>query len=340
MAFLNPVKSWHEIRDSSAMLESAIWQFRTRTGPFILTSHGHSSTQATNHLRQCVLEASSRIVSSVKETAYQKQWPMRIFRHEQYSGGVVTGVSGMSGTADTSELPPGKANAKASPHEQHGNSPAAPELVQEARIAVTDLDPQAVGAGRGAGGGDAAGETRTDDETQNAVQEMTGGEKKLINDHQSPLDSEGYICHRIEPIVKFYKSRLPVYGRVRNCLHYFLIFGAFSGAILAHAQQLQYVAIITAITSGVTTWLEFHRTSEKISRYNASITNLSSLLLWWQSIRPPDRALSSNIEYLVQGSENIINQERTSWRSSGKATSVNHAVENESNEKDKKAKAS
>jgi len=48
--------------------------------------------------------------------------------------------------------------------------------------------------------------------------------------------------------------------------------------------QMEYVAIVTAITSGITGWLEFHRTTEKLNRYNASIEHLQNLLLWWESI--------------------------------------------------------
>ncbi|KAJ1494799.1 hypothetical protein T484DRAFT_2362343 [Baffinella frigidus] len=61
----------------------------------------------------------------------------------------------------------------------------------------------------------------------------------------------------------------------------------------------RYVAIITAITAGIMSWMEFSNVSKKLSRYNGSVVELEKVLLWWNHITPVDRASPIQIEKLV-----------------------------------------
>ena len=67
MAFINPMKTWHELRESSAAIESAIWQFRTRTGIYEVSLR-YGSVQATRNLQMLISDQKKRLQSVVGET--------------------------------------------------------------------------------------------------------------------------------------------------------------------------------------------------------------------------------------------------------------------------------
>ena len=77
------------------------------------------------------------------------------------------------------------------------------------------------------------------------------------------------------------------------------------------------VAIISSFTASVSAWMEFHSTSTKISRYNATILALKNLVLWWDSLNEVDKGSPANIDKLVQMGEELLNEERGAWMSSG-----------------------
>eukprot|EP00802_Teleaulax_amphioxeia_P002218 Tamp_02220.p1 GENE.Tamp_02220~~Tamp_02220.p1 ORF type:complete len:1055 (+),score=171.08 Tamp_02220:1064-4228(+) len=242
LAFLNPTKRWHQIRESSAQMESAIWQFRTRTGPFTMSrSHASSEIEA---LKEKIMECRSQIMFSadVAETGYWKKYPSNNFVHGQY---------------------PDRAGLSAKVH--------------------TEPDPE------------------------------VGG----IEDHVSPLQPTKYIQLRLLTLLSFYQSRIPKYDRIRNTCSGLLLVGTAAAAIIAYLGFSKYVAILTATTAAVTSWLEFHSTSTKISRYSASILSINNLLLWWDSISDVDKASPANVDHLVSMGEGIVNTERHAWLSTG-----------------------
>jgi hypothetical protein len=94
-----------------------------------------------------------------------------------------------------------------------------------------------------------------------------------------------------------------------------LIVGASTGAVLAFIGYGAQVAIITAITSGITAWNEFDSTASKISRYSMSIVAIENLCSWWDHLDLVSKASPTNIGHLVMTGEGIINSERSAWLS-------------------------
>jgi hypothetical protein len=86
IAFYSPLRRWQQIRDAEMTMRSAIWQYRTRTGPYQCGSMNNS--QAANVLlREQVLACRANILGSadMQETSFYKHYPSKIYRHGQRS---------------------------------------------------------------------------------------------------------------------------------------------------------------------------------------------------------------------------------------------------------------
>jgi hypothetical protein len=136
------------------------------------------------------------------------------------------------------------------------------------------------------------------------------------DDNYSPLQPDKYIHFRVEKMLAFYRLRIPRYSLANEVFNGLLMASSAAGAIIAFTWIPEYVAIITAVTAGIMSWVEFSSVNKKLARYNGSVVELESIVLWWQSISAVDRASPLQIEKLISLCEKAINAERTSWLSS------------------------
>ena len=84
LAFANPMARWRTLRAAATQLESTLWLFRTRCGPFRLQSLGSDVEE-----KRLERELSSWRKSAVQETDlqrsdFQKKYPAHYFTHWQY----------------------------------------------------------------------------------------------------------------------------------------------------------------------------------------------------------------------------------------------------------------
>jgi len=100
--------------------------------------------------------------------------------------------------------------------------------------------------------------------------------------------------------------------------------------------EFNEVAIITAITSAIMSWMEFASTSRKISRYNASVVDIEDLILWWDSLGLVEKASPVNVKALTHGGEAIINAERSSWMSAPKSDKEDKNTDKDKDKDEKK----
>lgn len=95
-----------------------------------------------------------------------------------------------------------------------------------------------------------------------------------------------------------------------------------------------WAAAVSIFTSGVTAWLEFNATANKMSRYSQVVDSLQALIVWWRTINVIDQAVVSNIDLLVLTAEQIIRGEQEVWSSmASKATKMLDKAASEAAEK-------
>merc|ERR1740138_1496998 len=100
------------------------------------------------------------------------------------------------------------------------------------------------------------------------------------DDFHSPAQPLRYIQLRIEPMIAFYRQRIPTYTRRNFLLKTAILLLGVTASILARYGQLRFVAMCAAAASAMMAWGEFSDTEAKIERYSGSITALNKLLSW------------------------------------------------------------
>ena len=100
-------------------------------------------------------------------------------------------------------------------------------------------------------------------------------------------------------------------------------------ALISYIGFAHLVAIVTAVTSGVTSYMEFHSTDKKLVRYNATIVGLEKALLWWNGLTEIERASHKNANLLVCMCEDTIRNERSSWMATAQQMSTTTDDSNE-----------
>ena len=147
-----------------------------------------------------------------------------------------------------------------------------------------------------------------------------GGGPRLVesveeDDHFSPLNPDSYATLRIQRQVEFYRSRLPHYERTHSLCQLTLILATSLGAFITFIGLSRFVAVVSVAAAGLTAWLEFHNTANKLHRYNRSVCALNNLTTWWGSLSDIERAGLGTINRFVLTGEGIVAGELAAWMS-------------------------
>ena len=143
------------------------------------------------------------------------------------------------------------------------------------------------------------------------------------DDHQSPTQPNRYIVLRIEPMMKFYTRRVPIYVQHGFFFKILIILLGVTASVLARYEELTWVTTVTAAATVVTSWAEFSEDLRKIERYSSAITSLKCLLSWWDSLGDVQKASRESIAQLVLDAESIISNEQSSWTSTANTNGGN-----------------
>ena len=142
-----------------------------------------------------------------------------------------------------------------------------------------------------------------------------GFPKNGTDDYHSPVQPHKYIELRIKANLNFYAKRIPKYNSCKNFLKIIVVLLSVIASALARYKLVALVVMITALSSVVTSWLEFTDMASKAERYSQTISGLKNLLNWWASLTSVQKASQEAIGHLINTSEGIITQEQTGWTS-------------------------
>jgi hypothetical protein len=148
------------------------------------------------------------------------------------------------------------------------------------------------------------------------------GEICRKDNHYEPCTPDLYIEFRIVPAIKFYKKKIPACNRTRTIAQIFMILGSIATAALAFLGISSWAPIVSIFISGITAYIEFQGTNSKISRYSFTVHKLEELILWWQTLKPIERASVTNIDRLVLTAEDLLQREQQAWKSTSQAVKL------------------
>lgn len=149
------------------------------------------------------------------------------------------------------------------------------------------------------------------------------------DDHFSPVRPSAYIELRLLPVIRFYRGRIPGSQRRRYACKLIILLSTVAAAILSRYEYVQYVTIVAACSSAVSTLAEFQDSTRKLERYSRAIAALENLLTWWESKKPIEQSSRANVSHLISEGEAIIANERLAWVSTAMKGSIRQQEEEE-----------
>jgi hypothetical protein len=127
------------------------------------------------------------------------------------------------------------------------------------------------------------------------------------------LTAEKYVEFRLQTQITFYRSRASKFaGQMRRLTIWILIAGG-AGTFLAAASQEIWVAFTTALVAAFTSYIEYNQLENTVTSYNQSASDLDSIRIWWRTLSAAQKAETSNLEKLVETTENVLKFETLGW---------------------------
>ena len=148
--------------------------------------------------------------------------------------------------------------------------------------------------------------------------EQALGEAK--DNHHSPLTPKKYVRFRLEPEMKFYRSKLPAYANNRAATQILTVLASLVGAVLSFMGASLWVGVLSCSSAAVVAWSDFSGTDKKMQRYSTAVAGLTSIQLWWNALPEVEQLATKNIDFLVESVEGVIRTERQGWVSSSEST--------------------
>ena len=79
-----------------------------------------------------------------------------------------------------------------------------------------------------------------------------------------------------------------------------------TSAALSFFENAEWVAVVTAFATAVTSWVDFNMYVTKLDSYTSTVRALESHLSWWQSLSDSEKAGTPAIDKLVESGERFI----------------------------------
>lgn len=122
-----------------------------------------------------------------------------------------------------------------------------------------------------------------------------------------------YIPHRLEAQFNWYRQKSRQFDRELQVFQAFIYTFGGLGTLLAALGEQAWVATTTAMAGALINYLEFKRVESTLVGYNQTADALYDIRTWWKSLTAKQQGNWKNFELLVQGTEETIRSEHTSW---------------------------
>ena len=133
------------------------------------------------------------------------------------------------------------------------------------------------------------------------------------DDQLTPLTPAGYIKHRVDPQIAWYRRKAAEHERSARWLRGLAIVFGGVGTLLAAIGLDIWVAVTTALVGVFATILEAWQLETTVSLYNQAATDLLAIRTRWFALPPAEQDRQRSIDRLVERSERIIRAEHVGW---------------------------
>lgn len=299
VSFMNPAVRWQQLRMAALQIESNIWMFRTRAGKYRSNGEGfdHSAekllVEELQNINSIVLEG-----ADIKGTSFYSRGTSKNL-HNQHNPSIKS-FGAIDYFLKNNQSPPLTKQDQGKKEEERKTRIKTLPIYDSA----TDVEVPLTSV---------VTYLRDDDDDYEA---------EANDSHYEPLQPDSYIRFRIIKAMNFYKARIPVSYRIRVLAQFFLLLGSIATGALAFFGEAAWASAATIIASGISGFLEFDGTVNKINRYSTTIQALHQTILWWQTLPQIEKSVTSNIDTLIITCEDILQREQQAWKSTTQAVKM------------------
>ncbi|KAK3266061.1 hypothetical protein CYMTET_25291 [Cymbomonas tetramitiformis] len=313
---MNPATKWQQLRSAALTLESEIWRFRTRSGPYSLNcanviGEGTLSREPELHLLHATQEMSRLVLksASVVDTAFLSRFNalfeepkenLNVYKHGQHKGCPTISSGSRQGKEARRE---GLAVNTGGKLQQRGSKSAVGQGYLTSKDSAGGAPPARAGWAWAWGRG-----MEEEEDSAEAVVLAAGQD-----DHHSPIAPKQYIDLRVKPQLCFYQSRLPGYARARYSIEAAILGTSLIATLLAFMNMSQWAPISAATATALTAYSKFKGHDKKLQRMSEAIAGVETLLLWWGTLTEVEQANLSNVNALITACEETFKSERQAW---------------------------
>ena len=320
-AYYNPTQRAATLSSAAASLESITWQYRARVGAFQRGENSYSKASE-NALCRALANWRENLVAGtdLESTAMKQRYPPKVYKHYQQANYAIALLNKQRRTAERqatllAELQQGMQQLQAKRGSSMLREHKATAWDEQTRVthgrlsdrmcdARQQLDDSAIVENR---------KVEQDIENQRNAMADFSCTAQILDDFQSPINYGPYIALRLLPAILDYQTKIPSSARWKTIWQMLTFVCTTAGAVLAYSGQSQYVAIISATATAISSWMAFERLQERLQRYTTTVRSLENLLSWWASLNDISKAAEPNITRLVQDGERIVTSERLAW---------------------------
>lgn len=133
------------------------------------------------------------------------------------------------------------------------------------------------------------------------------------DDGLSPLSPEHYLAIRVGDQIGYFETKTVRIDRQMRRLQWTLYFLGGLGTLLAALGFELWIALTTAISGAIATFLEYQQLETNLTSYNQVKAELASIRRWWYSLSEGDRRNPDHFRLLVVNTEQLLGNERATW---------------------------
>lgn len=157
------------------------------------------------------------------------------------------------------------------------------------------------------------------------------------DDGMSPLVPDRYIAVRLDDQLKFFRKKAVTLDTLLERLQWGILGVGGLGTLLAAIGFDLWVTLTTAIAAALGTYLSYRGVDSTLTNYNQTAIDLENIKGWWTALRPDEQGDPSNVDTLVQHTEQVLATELSGWTQRMQDTLANLRKDQEKEADDKTA---
>src|SRR5262249_3696120 len=127
------------------------------------------------------------------------------------------------------------------------------------------------------------------------------------------LTPDEYVVERLRDQVDFFVKKTRRLSSQLSLMQLMVYVAGGAGTLLAAYKFGSWVALTTAIVTGIATKLQADQVETSLVQYNQALVNLKNIETWWDSLSGWEKSRSNNIDLLVTQTEKAMEAETAGW---------------------------